>query len=85
MKISEARFCAGISNLLLWTILGVLGFIGCAEHKAYRSNVALIPKRCMHAITVDDFTQPCREVKGKPNEALCDKVHIRFACLDYSK
>jgi CDP-diacylglycerol pyrophosphatase len=63
---------------VLASILSVLA--GC---RAAQKPITVVPNRCMHQMTVTDFSKPCIQIPGQPNEALCDKVHIHFACLEY--
>lgn len=85
MNSRDARIFVLACDVFLFLMMLVVGLaLGCAS-AGFRGAHATIPKQCMHSITVDDFTKPCNVIPGKPNEALCDKVHIRFACLDYTK
>jgi hypothetical protein len=84
MNRRDARcFVFAFDVLFFALMIPVALVMGCHAHK--RVNAVTIPPRCMHAITIDDFSKPCEPVHGKPNEGMCDRVHIRFACVDYTQ
>ena len=76
------QFVFALDVLFFLLMVPVAWVLGC-QRKPVRADVT-IPLRCLHEMTVTDFSKPCVQVHGKPNEAMCDKVHIRFACVDYS-
>jgi len=70
-SVSTLRVSAAASIL-------ILALLGCAAHKKPQ---AVIPLRCLHELTVTDFADKCVEIG--PNQAVCNKVKIRFACVSY--